>query len=260
MNATSVACPQCKTVYQAHPEHAGKKVRCANCNTVFVMPDVGKPPAPHPSSGTACVFCGALASGKFCSTCGSRLRGSPDFDFAACKIPSRFIAQFPSEYVFSIGETPEKQREFQQQHAIHQACSQFNAELDETARQVKYGGLETAGWRFNRVQIGRLVDNLPLEVPSREAIIARLWTIISDVERSSLQNRTRALIQAIEAYLKACDAKKAAKAIETLSELLKETPNPAASKRLEELRASLLQLGEKGTETKQLAAFKKLLD
>jgi hypothetical protein len=137
---------------------------------------------------------------------------------------------------------------------------QFNTELDEMAREVKYGGLENASWRFNRVQIGRLVDNLPLELPGRETIITRLWTIISDVERSVLQNRIKAGFQAIDASLKAGDPKKCAKVIENLDELLKEAPDPAARKRLEEFRAGLLQLGEKGTQTKQLAAYQKLLD
>src|SRR5205807_1141128 len=100
-------------------------------------------------------------------------------------------------------ENPERQSEMRRQHAIYEACTHFNRELDDMAREMKYGGLEGSTWRFQRVQVGRLVDSLPADVPGRESIIARLWTTISDVERAIFKKRVTEEIREIEGSLQA---------------------------------------------------------
>jgi hypothetical protein len=100
----------------------------------------------------------------------------------------------------------------------------------------------------------------PTELPGRERIIARLWTIVSDIEKTLFKNRIRDEAQEAEAALKAGDAKKASKAIDSLAGSLSEGHDPGANTNLERLRSGLRLLGDKSQNAKQLIVCRKLLD
>src|SRR5262245_54438135 len=108
MSSVSITCPHCKAAYRVAPEHADKQVRCRGCNTSFVIPSITPQAPPRAQAPRSCVFCGTSpVGGNFCSTCGGRIQGVPDFDFASCKIPESFISQFPSDYPVSLDERPQ---------------------------------------------------------------------------------------------------------------------------------------------------------
>lgn len=266
--SNTALCPQCKTVYQWRPEFSGKQVRCAKCNTVFTMLPRGVaeaaavPSGGRSASANVCPYCGSRTVGKYCSDCGSRVRGVPDFDFASCRVPTNFIQQFPSEFDFSFEGSPEEQNRQRHLLTIYEACTRYNAELDEMARQLKYGGFvsSASAWRFNRIQIGRLVDELPAELPQRETIIARLWSVVSDVERASLQSHMKDAIQEIDDALNGTDAKKATKGIERLRELLNELHDSSGHKQLDDFLARLAAIEQRAVYEKLLVAYQKLLD
>jgi|GEM_PF-4849006 len=264
MATISTSCPQCRATYRVPSEHAGKKARCTKCNTVFVVPQAepdAARPLDEPVGFVACRYCGFHGSGNFCSNCGGRLTGAPDYDFERCKVPASFLSQLPADFAIELfGTDPKRQEEQRREYEIRQSCQRFNEGLEEMGRQVKYEGVKSGGWRFSRLQVGRMLDQLPEVVPGREAIISRLWTIVSDIERASRNETIDELLENIESNLAHSNVKLASKEIDRLHETLKDAPDPALAKKLEAFNQRIQKIDEEARGERQIAAFRKLLD
>jgi len=264
MNVVSIACPACRAQYRVKLENVGRKAKCAKCGQLFVVSaPVQEPAHAHPAESDGllvCRYCGFQDSGYFCSNCGGRLAGEPPFDFESCKVPSAYLSHLPAELSYDLDGPSQKQEEQRRRYELRQRCEHFNEELDEMARVIKYQGIDEVDWRFNRLNVGRLVDSLPPDVPGRDEIATRLWTIVSDVERAAAKRDADEQTEEVRQALKTGDTKKAEKTLVKLRELTSDPPTGVSAALIAELESELQRLQSDEVGEKQSAAFQKLLD
>lgn len=264
MDTVLTACSHCGMQYRVKGENVGRKAKCAKCGEAFVISIMkgGPPPVPQRDSPAlvACRFCGFQDSGNFCSNCGGRLTGQPVFDFDACKIPQTYLSRFPAGLNYDFEASPQKQEQERRGYEIRQRCEQFNEQLDELARAVKYQGADVADWHFDRLSIGRLVDSMPPDVPGRESIVSRLWTMVSDIERAAAKRDVDEQTEKVRQALQTGGVKNAEKALTKLRELITEHPNSGAPEMIVEFESAIKELEAAKTDDQQLSAFQKLLD
>ncbi len=264
MNAVSIACPRCGAQYKVKADNIGKKARCPKCSEAFVLslPPDTTPVVQETESGglLTCPYCGFHDSGYFCSNCGGRLTGQPTFDLESCKVPRAYLSRLPAELRYDLDGPPQKHEEERRRYEMRQNCEHFNQELDEMARVIRYQGLEAADWHFNRLSVGRLVDSLPPDVPARDEIVTRLWTMVSDVERTATAGDIDALAGEVRQCIGSADSKKAGKALAKLREVMGDAPMAENVRLLAELESQVERLQSEKVNEKQSAAFQKLLD
>lgn len=263
MDVITVVCPKCGGAYKIRPEHVGRKARCGKCATVFVVQGSGREDnssAREPTALVACRYCGFQDAGNFCSNCGARLSGKPAYGIRECMVPAAYIQALPSHFVFDMNATPDEQQRLDSLAEKRRKCEEFNDYLAELARELELGDPNRAPWRWDRVNLGRMVDQLPADVPGRDRIISSLWTIVSDIERQSDHAHFEKLVADTEAALQDVDLKVAEKTFKKLRAFLGEARVPDAALTVERLRTGLELLRAAASANKRTAEFQKLLD
>lgn len=264
MNDFHIACPKCRTSYRARVENVGRKAKCAKCGDVFIIIQPTQPeqerPATRGETLTACRFCGFQDSGNFCSNCGGRLTARPPYDFEACKIPQTFLCRFPRNLTYSLDAPGRVQEENQRLYEVRQHCENYNRQVEELERFMRYGEGEEARWQFSRLRIGQMVDSIPPDLAERESIVTRLWTIVSDVERPARKAYVDDLVREAKEAIELQDVKKAQRVLSSLKSeegVLLDAAMAAQVKAFEEACGSLCSVR---TSDKERAAFAKIVE
>lgn len=255
-------CPECNAAYSVRAENLGKRAKCAKCGVAFVLARARDSKVPERADVDedlgACRFCGFQDSGNFCSNCGGRLRGESFPNLETCRVPESYYSQLCSEVLIDFDAPSHIREQQQREYELRSACERFNDQISEMSRTIKYGGFESAGWQFERVQIARLIDSLPPEVPGRTEIASRLWFVASEVERRVFENKLTQISTEFDGAIEGSDAKKAARLVSKMKELIGDNPRSDLRSRLASCESELAGIETTMRDGKLLAEFQKL--
>lgn len=255
-------CPECNAAYSVRAENLGKRAKCAKCGAAFVLARADDSKVPERQGKdedlSACRFCGFQDSGNFCSNCGGRLRGESFPNLETCRVPEAYYSQLRSEVLVDFDAPSHIRDQHQREYELRSACERFNDQISEMSRTIKYGGFESAGWQFERVQIARLVDSLPAEVPGRNEIASRLWFVASEVERRVFESTLKQISTEFDDAIEGSDAKKAARLLSKMKDLVGDNPRSDLRSQLARCEGELARIETSKRDEKLLAEFQEL--